>query len=115
MTPVKQTKFHSDTRRGNCFAAAIATLLDMPLHAVPELEESDNWHETLFAWLDLLGYEFEIAYNDAPKGFAIAGGISSRGVKHAVIVQDGQFVFDPHPSNTFVEKVSEYWTFSKDV
>ncbi len=119
MTPIKQTKFHSDTQKGNCFAAAIASLLDVPLHAVPELEEleSPKWQEALFNWAELLGYEVDCHHDEAPKGYSIAGGMSIRGVKHAVIAWTDDsatyLVHDPHPSNSFIGVATEYWTFRK--
>jgi hypothetical protein len=34
----------------------------------------------------------------APVGYAIADGDGPRGVRHSVVVLDGQIVHDPHPS-----------------
>ena len=117
MTPIKQTKLHSESQRGNCFAAAIASVLDMPLHAIPKFEEckkEGEWQKVLFDWLYLIGWDVEIDYKKAPKGFSIAGGTSIRGIKHAVVVKDGEFIHDPHPSNDFIETVDEYWVFKKE-
>ena len=44
-----------------------------------------------------------------PLGFALAGGVSPRGVKHFVVVKDGQLWHDPHPSRAgLVGEVEEY-------
>ena len=57
MKPVMQTIFPSDDNplRGNCFAACIASLLEMSLEDVPHLTEHDDWRERTNDWLGGLG------------------------------------------------------------
>lgn len=83
MTPVTQTKVVVRNTagkivvRGNCYAAAIASLLDLPITEVPNVEvffsfwpDSDACHEVMNKWLLLNGYkivdapEFKIFHDD---------------------------------------------------
>ena len=111
MIRVKQTKLHSETQKGNCLAAALASLFELPLNKIPEFEEmGDSWSCNFITWLYTMGYEHTCIYDGlAPKGYALASGISDRGVNHMVIVKDGVFVHDPHPSNTFIKSIDAYW------
>lgn len=44
MIPVFQTKFHSETTSGNCLAAAVASILEIPINLVPQFEEGFSDH-----------------------------------------------------------------------
>lgn len=116
MTPVDQDRFFDAEAgtRGNCMQAAFASLLDFPLRAVPNFAEmpSHEWHENLFRWLGFLGLDVENVYppGAAPSGYAMASGLSPRGVLHMVIVKDGELVHDPHPSRAGVQTIECYWT-----
>lgn len=115
MTPVMQDRFRGDGRGGNCLAACIASLLDLPLSAVPQRTTTDTASEANFTdwerlalWLHarglmllevdgkawstngLLDSEYE-----AP--LCIGGGPSPRGGKHAVVLRGDELVHDPHP------------------
>lgn len=114
MTPVTQTAFHNPEAgvRGNCFASAIASILDLPLHGVPAFDKMDpsEWFDNLFKWLELLGSELRIHdADDAPSGYAIANGMSPRGVPHSIVVHDGEMAHDPHPSRAGILSVRDYW------
>ncbi len=74
MTPVIQTKVvvrntNGDiVVNGNCYAAAIASLLDLPISEVPNVEvffkwapENRAWEEVMNKWLELMGYRIEDA------------------------------------------------------
>lgn len=109
MTPVKQTKFHTEAQNGNCMAAALASLLDLDIAEVPAFEDlQETWKRTLLAWIDSLGMTIRVQ-DHAPEGFAIATGPSNRGIHHAVIVNNGAFAHDPHPSNDFLVAIKKYW------
>jgi hypothetical protein len=125
MTPVSQTKLYSDTgsHHGNCFAAVLASLLDIPLWMVPEFEgmfarRNKDWLERVDEWLNTM-FGKDLNY-DSPKHitdgcvslpeFYIVGGQSSRGVEHAVIFSDGKMVHDPHPLGGGISKITRiYW------
>jgi hypothetical protein len=110
MTPVEQNVFGEG--KGNCWAACIASLLDLPITEVPnfcgEPERNPNWFSDTDKWLKQRGFrviDFQGASGIAMEegAYAIANGKSPRGdFFHVVVmtVQDGQFVVahDPHPS-----------------
>jgi hypothetical protein len=114
MIPVTQTRLHikdrdgNVTQKGNCFQAAVASIMDLPLDEVPNFIEysDDEWFEKFIGFLDTRGYEYAWHYvNDGReiKGYSIGSGISPRATKdcritHAVICLDGEMVFDVHPS-----------------
>lgn len=97
-------------------AAALASLLAMPLEDVPEFEEMarDKWQIALWNWLNARGYSLFVCYpEDAPQGYVIANGMSPRGLSHSVIYKNGKLVHDPHPSRAGIESVREYWQIWK--
>lgn len=118
MTPVKQNVLYSDDAigNGNCLAACLATLLDLPLWMVPPFEQMfgrDAWRMRTHEWtkrffnLDLVrtgGHEIAAM----PK-FYIANGPSPRGVYHSVVYSAGQLVHDPHFSDAGIADVE--WTY----
>lgn len=83
---------------GNCLQAAVATLTQLPLDAVPHfLLFGDLWWQAFLLWLDGAGYELVTPESDEARVLAI--GPSPRGFSHAVIV-DGERIIDPHPDET---------------
>ncbi len=131
MTPVSQTKLYSDTgsHHGNCFAAVLASLLDIPLWMVPEFEgmfarRDTYWLQRVDEWLNTM-FGKDLNY-DLPKHvdecgvslpeFYIVGGESSRGVEHAVIFSHGKMVHDPHPLGGGISKILMiYWIAQGEV
>lgn len=115
MTPVKQTKLYSadGIHNGNCYAACIASLLDLPLWMVPPFEDmfgrgSGQWRDRCDEWLARM-FKLEIVLRDGhsadlPEHY-IANGKSARGVLHSVIYRAGEIVHDPHPSDSGIESV----------
>ena len=98
MKPVEQTKFSYPD--GNCFAACVASILELSLDEVPDFRGDDwfeQWQEWLAArnlylvYLGLPGYE-----SWKPKGYSIANGLCG-GVRHALVCYDGEVVWNPHP------------------
>lgn len=55
MKPVEQTKLTYPD--GNCFAACVATLLELPLEAVPDFK-GDGWYDAWLEWLKLRNLTF---------------------------------------------------------
>ena len=118
MKPVMQSKLYREDApmRGNCRAACIASLLEVPLWMVPAIEDmrgdlqEERWHE----WLDRL-FRLELIRTqgaDAPSSeYYIACGPSPRSsdIYHSVIYSAGALVHDPHPSGAGV--VSVEWTW----
>ncbi len=116
MKPVSQTLFGD--KIGNCFAACIASLLELPINEVPNFcaYPADSWTEKLDEWLAARGlFSVEVRLDPekpvlypVPVGvFCILTGPSPRGsFLHSVIggsVRCGEqhgfeIVHDPHPS-----------------
>lgn len=108
MTPTKQTIIGS---KGNCFQACIATILDLDLSDVPDLnayEENGEWMGVLNEWLaarKLAYFEAEIPFGEIDAFFEdkdfyhIIIGPTKQGGKihHAVVARKGKVVFDPMP------------------
>ncbi len=101
MVPVDQTVF--DNLRGNCYAACIASVLEMKLEDVPwpngNNDDFAGIYETWFAELNLQ-VVYAVPGVPMPKGYLIASVPSPRfpGSNHAVVIKDGRVVHDPHPS-----------------
>lgn len=141
MIPVTQTKFHVRSKsgkivqRGNCFAAVVASLLEVSIYDVPNIEvlfyNEDNdeantfWAEVMQTFLISKGWEWsgdsrykvfhpEFGVKDEDlmmklkDTYYLVIGKSARGVGHVCIYQNGLMVHDPHPSRDGLETV-EYF------
>lgn len=118
MTPVDQTKLYAPDGigNGNCFAACLASLLDLPLWMVPPFEEmfgrgEGQWRDRAEQWLERF-FDVKLIRTDghdveALPEFYIANGMSARGVYHSVIYQRGELAHDPHWMKSGIESV--YW------
>lgn len=114
MKPTKQTKlWQADgAHAGNCLAACLASLLEIPLWMVPPFDEmfgSFATNQRVNDWLDQFA-NLEIVQTDGHQikllpEFYIASGESPRGVLHAVIYSGGVMVHDPHPSDAGIVRV----------
>ena len=120
MTPVMQSKLWTPDAplRGNCNAACLASLLDIPLWMVPPFEDmaGDLQSERRNEWLiRLFGYSLErIHGHEAARlpEFYIACGPSPRGdgrIYHAVVYRAGVLAHDPHPSGAGILDVEWTW------
>lgn len=102
MIPIDQTI--SGSAEGNCFAAAVASVLEVSLEDLPPLNDArqvpdlNRWLALNRPGLQFTWVHFSTYIGSAP-GFYLAAGISPRGISHAIVVdQDGTMVHDPHPS-----------------
>lgn len=119
MIPVYQTKFGGSDdpieEQGNCFQAALASVLEIPLEeAFDPIRESteDRWYFDFIKWLEK--YNLSIIYiqssPDKPvpvttyEGYHIAFtksvSLPNPSDGHCVVMKDGEFVHDPNPRNT---------------
>lgn len=122
MIGVTQTSFGYP--EGNCFMAAVASVIEEPLDTLPDLfevccewddgvarwkEDGRQWWHVTQAALREAGWYIFCMYpaTGVPAGYALAGGASPRAtnvdesgkdVGHIVVVHDGVTVHDPHPS-----------------
>lgn len=104
MIPVDQQFLH-DTETGSvgdCFRACIASVLELPIEAVPHFALlGSRWQRVLDGYLAGLSREIEWAPGLPPEDlWAIVTVTSPRSqdIKHSVIWHGGKMVHDPHPS-----------------
>lgn len=120
MRKVKQDRLYSPEGigNGNCFAACLASLLDIPLWMVPPFDQMfgrgddyrqrcDEWLARLFK-LKLVKRDGHFDGADLPE-FYIANGPSPRGVYHSTIYSAGKLVHDPHYSDGGIAEVKWTW------
>lgn len=111
MTPVDQSKLHNvlDGVRGNCFAACLASILDVKINDVPAFEDMHpgvQWQE-IRRYLKARGWCI-ISVRVADGGplnldeFYIGTGPSPREVLHSVVMRGAEMLHDPHPSRAGV-------------
>lgn len=120
MTPVFQSKLYAadGIHNGNCFAACLASLLEIPLWMVPPFEDMfgrghGQWRERSEEWLArMFGMKLVRVEEHVPPAlpeFYIANGPAARGVHHSVVYRRGELAHDPHPSKGGVLDVE--WTY----
>lgn len=109
MKQVKQTSFGTQPTLpdvGNCLAACVASILELPISQVPNFSFTPNgedWYEDkLLTWLKTRGFTALFVKYDPELGrlgcYCVASGKSPRGDHlHAVVYKDGKVVWDPHP------------------
>ena len=106
MTPVQQQFLHDDAAGvvGDCFRACVASILDLPIEAVPHFALlGHRWSLVAEVYLAALKRDFDWVPPAAyAGGLVVASGQSPRcpDIRHAVIWRDGQMIHDPHPDGT---------------
>jgi len=118
MTPTKQSKLYTSDgiHNGNCYAACLASLLDLPLWMVPPFEDMfgrGDWRARTDEWLSRL-FNSKLVRTEGHETsqlpeYYIANGPGKRGVHHSVIYHDGQLAHDPHPENSGLLEVEWCW------
>jgi hypothetical protein len=110
MRPIDQTIFVGDTQPGNCFAACIASIFEIPIESIPAWETDAQWPDHWIQVSDYLAEAFgvgmlKIDFASGTGGlvhdddcFCILTGEGPRGVDHAVVGLGPNIVHDPHPS-----------------
>ena len=98
-----------DAELGDCFAACLASLLELPLDCVPN-PHGGRWFETIQRWLYdtrhqvlVLAYASASAVHSYPGQALVIASVKSQrfeGKTHAVIwdVSKGEMVWDPSPN-----------------
>ncbi len=115
MKPVDQTIFGMPL--GNCFQACVASILELPLEAVPNFNEYEHmWFPEFCEWAQLRGLNPVICdvrdKDEWPSlcgkaGYYIASGPGPRGIFHAVVYNGPEMVHDPHPSREGIEEIHD--------
>lgn len=124
MTPLDQTMFYDpalpiEEQRGNCLQAVVASLLDLPLSAVPHFVQehvntngAKHWWNSMVDFVRAQGWGLhhaELATH--PGEHLMVSGPSPRGagLHHAVIYRDWVMVHDPHPDRTGLVSAEACW------
>lgn len=132
MIPVTQTK--TGAPGGNCFAACLASLFELPsADDVPnfcyDVPEGEDWMEPASKWCaEQFGFclftlrspegaewddtaEYMRSFFARSGAFVIAGVHTARGRHlHAVIMRDGEVVHDPYPGGSEIVGRPVDWT-----
>jgi hypothetical protein len=105
MIPVKQT-IH-DGVNGNCFAACIASICEVPLDTIPHCIAADDWWEQYQAWAEERGMELTnwhrddapiIEYIECLDGVYYMAAVPSLNIEdstHSVVMFGKSMVHDP--------------------
>lgn len=115
MKPVYQTKFGN--KEGNCFAACLASLLEIELDTVPDFYKlyRSAWYIEFQNWLQQFDLT-AVTFDELPTGwplnlYYLVGGESERGILHSCVARSGEIVHDPYPNGTGLKVVSDYTFF----
>ena len=121
MLPVTQTILANDPsgERGNCFAASIASILELPLVEVPNFCNWDDWRWRTNRWLAPRGLTYlDVALpGDARDllvkfwGYHVISGDGPRGHRHSVVGLKGAVFWDPHPSRAGLLGGPDDWEY----
>lgn len=147
MIPVTQTKvvIHNkegqEVVRGNCFPAVVASILEVPISEVPNVEvfyhmEGETyWAEVMQTFLTSKGWEwsadnrysvfhsgFDDSFSEEEKEkfkaklkdtYYLGIGDSPRGIRHVCIYQNGLLAHDPHPSRDGLATLDRFESIEK--
>lgn len=117
--PVYQTIM--GPRVGNCWQACIASILEIPIDAVPNIQQQDEetdseWYSRWQAWFAPLNLTLVSWGHDKrwlPRGYSILG-CKPPGCDwyHAVVCLDGKVVWNPTPGYSPEADIGEWcdWT-----
>lgn len=99
---------------GNCWQAAIASMLKMPLDAVPNFVQFAWPGPALELWLRGRGLTYRQENTSIiPDRLCLVNGHSERGFLHSTVGFGGKVVWDPHPSHAGLVDVVEIEWFEK--
>jgi hypothetical protein len=123
MKPVMQTKYGED---GNCFAACVASILEVSIDEVPWLIEPENWEDYSLRLnkylkekhnLKLFQFGFDSLTNHYPDaitdGYYIVSGNIKGGLEHSVIYKNGELIHDSNPKKNKILKLECIYLFIK--
>ena len=115
MIAVDQTIF--GLGKGNCFAACVASIFEVPLDSLPNFCCEEGWPANFEDWLHERGLA-RMTVNTAGGGrvpfhaWGIATGPSPRGdFLHSCVYRGDRMVHDPHPSRDGLLCLKEIDTF----
>ena len=130
MKPVYQTRFGGcdspADERGNCWAAAVASLLEIPLAEsfdIAPIWDDEDWFDQFNTWLKKYGFvctgwdvSDPATIEDLPKlGYHLIDAESTtlkNGEHHVLVGYAGEVVHDPNPRATKTGKVGIWFIFA---
>ena len=112
MLPVIQSEL--EPGRGNCMAACVASILELPITEVPNFRLATEPFQAMQEWLSLRGLcatrfppDFDIVKSGEQIFCILTGKSPRRNVGHAVvgIAKENEFIMvhDPHPDGTGID------------
>jgi hypothetical protein len=106
-----QTEFAEDGGTGNCAEAALASILGLPLTAVPRFHQPNGSNDGYWSAFDAFvrSRGFEPRRKDSSyiyEGLYLASGTTVRNTNHMVIYKGGELFHDPHPDGVGLSQVS---------
>lgn len=112
-----QTIFVNDPRGipGDCMRTAVASILDLPVEAVPHFVLFDApgaWFQVFTIWLAGRGLRIDPLPASNVDRECLAIGTSPRNVEHVVIWGPDGLVHDPHPSRAGIEP-RQFWALEQ--
>ena len=123
MKPVMQTKYGED---GNCFAACVASILEVSIDEVPWLKEPENWKDYSLRlnnylkekhYLKLFHFGFDALTNHYPDtmtdGYYIVSGKIEGGLEHSVVYKNGELIHDSNPKKNKILELECIYLFIK--
>lgn len=118
MIPVLQDTFYDDSTpegrtRGNCWSAAIASIIEYPLKKVPNFVQIEDeggldWWTHTHEFLDENGFELRqhfIGELDPDEYYIVCGSSYRFNGGHAVIYRGWNMAHDPFPGGMGVAKI----------
>lgn len=122
MIPKIQTRLHNPPIIGNCFASAIASILEMEVEDVIQIQEhyeDVGWYALLNRWLAKRGWRVRVISkymaNKLKGKHYFVTGLSPNypGEYHICIFKNGKMVHDPHPEGRGITTKEEYSILEK--
>lgn len=122
MKKLLQTRLHSDSERGNCFAAVIASIMDLDSAEdalqIQEHYDNEDWASVLLKWLNDRGYDWYSidGHSKVKDEFYLVTGKSPRfsgEINHICIYQNGKLFHDPHPEQAGLSTESYFEVIEK--
>ena len=117
MIAVDQTILSSESEKGNCLAACVASILEIPLEDVPNFVGETSWFSALRKFVLIHGYHlFELSPNYSLPVYHLMIGPGPRSrdgkqIHHSVVGKEGSIIHDPHPSRAGLLEVEYFLVF----
>lgn len=117
--PENPEVYKQEIGSNNCMQCAVAYLLRVPLESVPHFAESGIAEECWDMFDDYFLSIGEMIVMHRPNKTSdkeyLVSGETSRGTSHMVVMREGQLVFDPHPSNSGLSRITCTWLLADKV